>query len=97
MFSFDEKTNQLYYGTKSCSGAFTLQEFKVLVHLLKKDGAVTSRDDIGEVLWGKNSPEKYSDWMIDKLISNIRKKLDNVGFPSEKLVTLKKRGFYLAQ
>ncbi len=93
--TYDDDSSHLFLGTRQCSDAFTLQEFKLIVHFVKNSGNVISRDAVGEVLWGKNSVDKYSDWMVDKIISTIRKKLDRVGFPSDKLVTLKKRGFYL--
>lgn len=90
-------TDELYYGAKNCGHVFTPQEFRLLTHLIGKHAAVVSRDEVGQVLWGKEYFEKYSDWMIDKIISTIRKKLDGIGFSSHKLITLKKRGFYLVE
>ena len=90
---YDDTKNQIYFGTKSCSHIFTLQEFKIISHLLKQKGAVVSRDEVANVLWGEDALDKYSDWTIDKTISTIRKKLNNIGFASSKLITLKKRGF----
>lgn len=91
--SYDEQTNQIFYGILSCGDKLTLQEFKLLSYFLKNEGKVVSRDEVGQVLWGRNYAEQYSDYSIDKLISSIRKKLDEINFPSYKLVTLKKRGF----
>ncbi|OGK34568.1 hypothetical protein A3F58_01755, partial [Candidatus Roizmanbacteria bacterium RIFCSPHIGHO2_12_FULL_37_9b] len=90
---YDQTMNQIFYGSIKCSDKFTFQEFKLLVHFLKNEGKVISRDEIGQVLWGRNYVEKFSDWSIDKIISSIRKKFDQMDFPSSKLVTLKKRGF----
>ncbi|KKS51418.1 MAG: hypothetical protein UV17_C0063G0001, partial [Candidatus Gottesmanbacteria bacterium GW2011_GWA1_42_26] len=36
---YDDTKNQIYFGTKSCSHIFTLQEFKIISHLLKQKGA----------------------------------------------------------
>lgn len=94
---YDARTNQIYFGMSSCSDLFTLQEFKLLTHLIQHPGKVVSRDEVAEVLWGKDSFDKYSDWTIDKIVSTVRKKLDEIGYPSEKMVTLKKRGISLTQ
>ncbi|MBI4009370.1 winged helix-turn-helix transcriptional regulator [Candidatus Roizmanbacteria bacterium] len=91
--SYDPKTNQIYYGLKPCTDIFTFQEFKLLVHFLKNEDKVISRDEVAQILWGKNYVEHYSDWSIDKIISSMRKKMGEMNFPSSKLVTLKKRGF----
>ena len=90
---YDAKAKEVYYGAERHGDKFTLQEFSLLKHFLTNEGIVISRDEVGDVLWGKKASEKYSDWHIDKIISTIRKKLDGIGFPSEKLVTLKGRGF----
>ncbi len=93
--TYNPTTDQLFYGVQNCTNRFTLQEFKVLAHLVGNQGKVVSRDEVGQVLWGKNYFEKYSDWMIDKIISTIRKKLTQIGYDATTLVTLKKRGFSL--
>ncbi len=90
---YDLKTNKLYYGSQSCESRFTFQEYKLLCYFITHATELISRDQVGAVLWGRNYVEKYSDWSIDKIISNLRKKLDALGFPSQNLSTLKKRGF----
>ena len=90
---YDFNLNQIFYGSKSCGDKFTFQEFKLLVYFIRKNRQVISRDEIAQAIWGKNYVEKYSDWSIDKLISVIRRKLSEIGFPSQNLITLKKRGF----
>lgn len=90
---FDANTKKLYYGSQSCENKFTFQEFKLLVYFVTHENELTTRDKVAEALWGKLYCDKYSDWSIDKIISIVRKKLDALGFPSEYLVTLKKRGF----
>lgn len=91
--TYDEEKQQIFYGMTRCDDRFTPQEMRVLAYLLTHDGVVLSRDQMAEAMWGRNANEKYSDWAIDKLISTIRGKLDALGFPSERLVTLKGRGF----
>jgi DNA-binding winged helix-turn-helix (wHTH) protein len=91
---YDQQLDKLYYGNKSCEDKFTYQEFKLLIHFIMHENEIVSRDQVAEVMWGKHLyEEKYSDYSIDKIISTIRKKLDIIGFPSQNLITLKKRGF----
>lgn len=94
--SYKEENGEVYFGPLSCLDQFTPQEYGVLNFLVKNQNSVVSRDQIAEVLWNKESHEKYSDWAIDKVISVVRKKLQSMGFPPQKLQTLKKRGFKLS-
>ena len=91
--TYNAETKKLYYGSMCCEDKFTYQEFKLLVHFVTHDNELITRDQVADAIWGVHSHEKYSDWSIDKTISILRKKLDALGFPSEQLVTLKKRGF----
>ncbi len=91
--TYDNKTEQLFYGSKPCNDHFTFQEAKLLTYFVENVNKVISRDEVGQVLWGKKYHELYSDWSIDKIISTMRKKLDEIGIASKKLITLKKRGF----
>lgn len=93
---YDEKTKKIFYGEKSCEEIFTHQEFKVLTYLIQHKNQLVTRDEIAKTMWGSlYYQEKYSDWAIDKIISTIRRKLDSIGFSSQNLITLKKRGFIL--
>lgn len=49
---------------------------QVLFSLLNKfkDETIT-RDDISEALWGDKADENYSDWAINKVVSELRKKI----------------------
>lgn len=90
---YNEKDHQIFFGLKSCGDKFTFQEFKLLSYFIQNEGKVVSRDEVGQILWGSNYVDKYSDYSIDKIISTMRKKLDTLGFPSQQLATLKRRGF----
>ena len=91
--TYNAETKKLYYDRRSCEDKFTLQEFKLLVYFITHEDTLITRDQVAEAMWGKSYVDKYSDWSIDKTVSILRKKLDALGFPSEHLVTLKKRGF----
>lgn len=95
--TINSEAAQIYYGNNLRPDMFTLQEYKLLSHLIKNEGNIVSRDQVAEIFWGKDYLDKYSDWTIDKIVSTIRKKLDSIGYPSAKLVTLKKRGLLLDQ
>ena len=95
--TLDTATNQLYLGDTNISNRFTLQEYRLLVYLVRHINTVISRDEAAQAMWGKDSFDKYSDWTIDKTVSTIRKKLIEAGLPQNKFTTLKKRGFCLSQ
>ncbi|KKQ24184.1 MAG: hypothetical protein US40_C0002G0015 [Candidatus Roizmanbacteria bacterium GW2011_GWC2_37_13] len=90
---FNSNNKKLYYGGQSCEDKFTYQEFKLLTYFITHENELVTRDQVAEAIWGRHYLEKYSDWSIDKSISILRKKLDALGFRSEYLTTLKKRGF----
>lgn len=43
--------------------------------MLSKKEEIVSRDEVAKSIWDENWTEKYSDWAIDKLMHEIRKKL----------------------
>ena len=69
----------------------TFTEEKTADLLLSKIDKLVKRDEIAQALWGSRWLEKYSEYMIDKTIYRLRKKLTD----SYKIVTLKKRGYVL--
>ncbi len=73
-----------FYLTERCSTRESKNEFKltgqeqILYSLLNKfkDETIT-RDDISEALWGDKADENYSDWAINKVVSELRKKINS--------------------
>lgn len=54
----------------------------LLLNLLKEEGSnLVTREKIAETMWGDKWEENYSDWAIDKLVSNLRKKLEKLKYP----------------
>ena len=80
---------------RSIEEELTNQEYRVMKFLLTDQNRLRSREDIGKVMWGEESYEKYSDWAIDQVMSKIRKKLKTLG-TSTKLVTIRGRGYKLS-
>ncbi len=92
-----KKTGNIVYLNKiDISKLFTYQEFSVLKILVEKSGTVVNRDDIAFALWGDKLFDKYSDWAIDKFVSLIRRKLQNLNF-SGTIKAKKGEGFALLQ
>lgn len=81
-------------GEKTPKDYLSGQEYLVLKYLEGYKESVVSKDSIAQVIWGDNWEEKYSDWALDKLISNLRKKLSANSY-SGKIKTLKGKGIML--
>jgi hypothetical protein len=78
---------------KSLDSNFTRNEFKLLKYFFENEELVVTRDDIAEVLWGKDAAKKYSEWAIDKVISRIREKTEETSRKPKYLITLRGVGF----
>ena len=70
----------------------TAQEIYLLRHFKTRQNLPVSRDEIGQILWGKNWESKYSDWAIDKTISRLRKKMTS---KNHQIITVKNLGYEL--
>ncbi|MDD3648319.1 MAG: helix-turn-helix domain-containing protein [Candidatus Dojkabacteria bacterium] len=68
----------------------SMQEAKVLSLLVKNERTAVTYDQISDVLWGKESVEKFSLYYLNKLIHQIRLKLKLNGLNAEMIKT--KRG-----
>ena len=69
----------------------TETESKILNVLMTNGQNIANRDIIAKAIWGEEWLEKYSDWMIDTEIYNLRKRLKNV----YKIVTVRNKGYKL--
>ncbi|HUW21852.1 MAG TPA: winged helix-turn-helix domain-containing protein [Candidatus Bathyarchaeia archaeon] len=88
----DPQSGVILQGKRPIDLSLTGKEYDILVFFLTHKNFPISRDKIAEVLWGKDSYEKYSDWAIDQLIHQLRNKLALVGV-KENLVTVKGKGY----
>ncbi len=70
------------------------QELLTYNLLSSHPGEIVSKDQIAAAIWGETWEQKYSDWAIDKLISNLKKKLVDIEKPA-KLQSFKKLGVML--
>lgn len=71
------------------------REYKLLAAFSKIPGRIISRDEIADILWGKLSYDKYSDWAIDRAIFSLRKKMERFGVSPDVLQTVKGLGYRL--
>jgi len=67
------------------------QEYQVIKLLWDKKDEIVTREEIAKTMWGKKCDQKYSDWAIDRVVANIRKK----SLIGQKLETKKGRGYVL--
>lgn len=91
--TIDRENGQLLLAGLPIKEKITLQEYHLLSTFLEKPNVVLSRDDIGQALWGEKSYDKYSDWAIDQIISQLRKKLEKIGTLPASLQTIRGRGY----
>ncbi len=91
--ALDEQTGEILINGLPPREKIGLQEYRLLVEFLKNPDKVISRDEIALVLWDKEADEKYSDWAIDQIISQLRTKLEKLGLSSAKLQTIRNRGY----
>ncbi|MCL5090811.1 MAG: winged helix-turn-helix domain-containing protein [Patescibacteria group bacterium] len=89
---FDPETGELLINGFPPQEKITLQEYRLLRYFLANINKIVSRDQIAYVLWDKESDEKYSDWAIDQVMSQLRKKIDQMGI-GQKLQTIRGRGY----
>lgn len=92
----DNVAGAILYKGRTVEEKFTRQEYLVLSEFIKVPNILVTRDNVGEVLWGKEMYEKYSDWALDQLISKLRKKLLALGI-KDKIVTIRGRGYKFVQ
>lgn len=75
--------------------SLTFQELQVYKLLVNQIDTVVTRDQIAQCIWKTEWEDKYSDWAIDKLLSQLRKKLSNKKAFSIK--TVYGKGFILSK
>jgi DNA-binding winged helix-turn-helix (wHTH) protein len=93
----EEKEGKLWLnGNIDLEMDLSFQEYQVLGELFKNSSQTVTRNQIAEILWPKDTEEKYSDWAIDQIMSKIRKKIGDVG-EKRMIKTIKGQGFVFSQ
>jgi hypothetical protein len=70
----------------------SLKEELVFTELNKNINKIITRERIGDVIWGEEVDDLYSEWAIDQTIHRLRQKMIKFKIPFE-LITKKQRGF----
>ncbi|MBU2592441.1 MAG: helix-turn-helix domain-containing protein [Patescibacteria group bacterium] len=73
----------------------TASELNLFNLLYQNQNQIVDRDAIAQAIWGNLWQEKYSDWAIDKIISQLRHKMAKKE-DRRKLTTFRGRGFCLS-
>jgi DNA-binding winged helix-turn-helix (wHTH) protein len=87
-------SGEIFFKHKISSEYLTEKELKIFGCLYENSNQNISKEEIGKVLWGDNMANEYSEWAIDKLISRIREKLDDVK-PFKVIRTIRGVGYCL--
>lgn len=77
---------------QNVTNRFGALEKRALVCLLKKQGNLVNREELGEAVW-INVVDSYSDWALDRIVSRLRKKIKKLNVDADRLVTHKKAGW----
>ncbi len=71
----------------------TALEYNLLALLHRNAGAVCTRAEILERLWGVDRPELVHDTRVEKLVSRLRQRLDQVPVGGRSIRTVRRQGY----
>ncbi|MCA9374720.1 winged helix-turn-helix transcriptional regulator, partial [Candidatus Dojkabacteria bacterium] len=89
----DISDGNVYVNGRQIEQDLSQRELHILKYFIRNANKVISREEIAQLIWGKLSADKYSDWAIDQSISRLRKKLGDNAYESAFIKTVKGRGF----
>ncbi|MCA9382831.1 winged helix-turn-helix transcriptional regulator [Candidatus Dojkabacteria bacterium] len=73
---------------------FSKTEIEILKTFMEHEDEVITKEELGEVIWGKESDEKFSPWAIDQTIFRLRLKLDKLNLRGT-IKTIHGKGYIL--
>lgn len=89
------KNNLILGDDFNASSHFTFLENEILrLFASREENSVITKDELAEIIWQEDYLNLYSDQTIDKHISNIRKKLKQLGYCGE-ISSKKGFGYYI--
>lgn len=89
----DISDGNVYVNGRQIEQDLSQRELHILKHFIQNANKVILREEIAQLIWGKMSADRYSDWAIDQSISRLRKKLGDNAYESTFIKTVKGRGF----
>jgi len=87
--------NIIYIKGKNASQYFTSVEQQILTQLIQKRENIVSFEEMADIMWKRESIERYSPWAIAKMMQRLKHKLCLLGVVPELIQTKRKRGYVL--
>jgi len=91
-FTLDGK---LWIGEVNVSTFFSGRELNLIKYFVEHKGQTINRDTVGNILWGADNEEGYSDWALNQAIKRLRNRLSQLGLSTDCLQTVKGKGYYV--
>lgn len=86
---------QIIVENKPLVNHMTATEGEILRELITNEGRVLSFEQIGDILWGEEAVNKYSEYAITKAMQRLREKITSLGITSEVIQTKRGQGYLL--
>jgi len=90
----NKSTGEIFFKHKISAEYLTEKELIVFMTLYESINQNVSKETLGNHIWGQESDQYYSEWAIDKLVSRIREKIDDIK-PFKVIKTIRNKGYCL--
>jgi len=91
----DPDSHRVFVNNEELKPPLSALQFKLLAYLWKNKGAVVSRDEIIDNVWGEQESMGVTDQALDALIRRLRERLDDADPDHTYIVTIRGQGFRL--
>lgn len=91
----DSESHRVWINQQELQPPLSAMQFKLLHYLYQNEGAVVSRDEIIDNVWGEQEAMGVSDQALDALIRRTRDRLAESDPEHEFIVTIRGQGFRL--
>ena len=92
---FKIENEQVMIKTQPVKNTFTATEKELLKTLIGQKNQVCSFDTLAEIIWPKETEEKFSCWAITKTVQRLRDKLRSLGISPAVIQAQRKQGYML--
>lgn len=89
---FEIKNNQIFVKGKPNNVILSLTQEKILLFLITNRQKIVSFDEIADLIWGKDSYDKFSEYALTKTIQRLREKISSMDVFPQIIQTVRKRG-----
>jgi hypothetical protein len=89
----DFRAGGIYFKGRNITPMFSPQEYDLIKLLFENKGCVVDKDDMADVMWGRQAVQKYSESAITQGIKRIRDKLAVLGIPRSSITTIPTKGY----